>query len=148
VLQETVAVAEKFHLNFNLQNANTTCYCTLENYRYRHAMQSSQMQHSEVWYLRSDEFSSRSRVPGENCIDNITIAWMATVNLSPSYDTLARRERQPVHLRLRSIVQNSRSIALNTFATPTTKVPFITKHFWVIAPGYGLNKLLRIHALC
>lgn len=77
--------------------------------------------------ISSQRRASRSRVPGENCIDNITIAWIAAVNLSPSYDTLARRERQPVHLGLRSIVQNSRSIALNTFAMPTTKVPFITK---------------------
>lgn len=77
-------ISGKFYLDFNLQNASTTCHCTLEIIAI--AMQRV-ANATQQGLISSQRRASRSRVPGENCIDNISIAWMAAVNLFPSYDT-------------------------------------------------------------
>lgn len=79
------------------------------NYRYRHATfhNALRMQPSEVRYRHSDE--RRSRETGENCIDNMAIAWMAAVNLS-LYMICWHRERRVLTTKCRA---NGKSRALS-----------------------------------
>lgn len=64
-------ISGKFHLDFNLQNASTTCRCTLEIIAIPMQRVANARQQS---LISSQRRASRSRVPGENCIDNISIA--------------------------------------------------------------------------
>lgn len=100
--------------------------------------------------ISSQRRASRSREPGENCIDNITIAWMAALNLPPLYDMLAQRKatrpspaaKRPAKLALYRVeyicyADNEGSFYYEIF------LPLLSYR-----ASYGLNKLLRIHALC
>jgi len=67
------------------------------------------MQLTKVWYRRRNDH--RTREPGENCIDNMTIAWMAAVNLS-LYMIRSHKERQAPTAKYRA---NSKSSVLSRY---------------------------------
>lgn len=103
---------------------------------------------TEVWYRRSD--GHHAREPGENCIDNMTIAWMATVNLS-LYMIRWHRERPALTAKCRA---NGKSRALSRwirmislFLVHYYKTFTFLRLSWY-RESYDSDKLRQIYVLC